>query len=275
MRSDWKIYFLFSEKEQKGIVVLGIILGLSIFVSWMSSIGKENTLTNKRFAIDAKSSALFYFNPNTIDSVQALQLGIPPKQVKTLLAYRRKGGRFYKKEHFGKIYGLSPALLDRLMPYVRIEEHDAQKKLQNATNYKQFKYLNWVIDINRADEQEWLQKTTLPSFLVKRILNYKNYLGSFERVGQLRQVYGMSDSTYQYLKPHLIYTKNQYQKLSAQSMNYKKWQSLRMFSNKEIALIINRRAQNGGKIGWREIVILCDLTEEQANILKDKIYISD
>jgi hypothetical protein len=48
-----------------------------------------------------------------------------------------------------------------------------------------------------------------------------------------------------------------------------------LFTNKEIGLIMKTRKGNGGRIGWGEIVILCDLTENQAISLKEKITIND
>ena len=58
-------------------------------------------------------------------------------------------------------------------------------------------------------------------------------------------------------------------------MNFEKWESLGLFSHKEIALILKARKANGGQIGWKEIVLLCDLTENQAIALKSKIHIND
>lgn len=274
MRNEWKMYFIFSQKEQKGMMVLGSILLFSMILSWL--------LPNRtrEVASEAGTSAYYFkpfdFDPNTIDSVNALKLGIPLKQVNTLLYYRKKGGHFYRKEQFANLYGISPLLVDKLMPYIKIVG-GAFVKNRNAywNSYKGAPKETWVIDINLADEKEWVQKTGLSKSVISRILNYKNYLGAFEHIGQIKKVYGISDEDYQFIKPHLSLSTVHSILLNANTMNFKKWETLGLFSHKEIGEIIQRRKQNGGRIGWREIVIMCDLTETQANGLKAKVDIKD
>ena len=151
MRNEWKVYFLFSEKEQRGMLVLGCILLFSSLLSLLlpsKPADNTNTLTPS-----ASHFKLFEFDPNTIDSSKALLLGIPPKQVHTLLNYRRKGGRFYRKEQLANLYGLSPLLAEKLIPFVSINELNKRRVYDN---YRSSKKVNnnyaWVIDINNASE---------------------------------------------------------------------------------------------------------------------------
>ena len=275
MRNEWKVYFLFSEKEQKGMLVLGCILLFSSLLSLLlptKPSDNRNTITPS-----VAHFIVFEFDPNTIDSSKALLLGIPPKQVHTLLNYRRKGGRFYRKEQLANLYGLSPLLAEKLIPFVRINGLNNRSvyynKFKESTNGRN--NFTWVIDINNASETEWMQKTNLSKPTVQRIMRYKNYLGNFEKVQQIKKVYGLSDADYDLLHGHMFVGKTKPVKLVANTMNFKNWQSLSMFTHKEIGIIIKTRKGNGGRIGWREIVILCDLTENQATSLKQKITIND
>lgn len=275
MRNEWKVYFLFSEKEQKGMLVLGCILLFSSLLSlFLPSKPNEEANTAPH---SMEQFELFEFDPNTIDSSNALRLGIPAKQVRTLLNYRRKGGRFYKKEQLTKLYGLSPALAEKLVPFVRINESNKSKRFNNKYEVaiRGNTPNTWVIDINEASEKEWLQKTNLSKPIVERIMRYKNYVGNFEKVQQIKKVYGVSETDYEILRSHLVIDKTRRTKLMANTMRFKDWQSLSLFTDKEIGAIIKTRKKNGGSIGWREIVILCDLTENQAISLKDKVMIND
>lgn len=276
MRNEWKLYFLFSEKEQKGMIALGCILFFSTFISFL--LPKKQGETEMAASHSIENFKLVPFDPNTIDSMGAIRLGIPPKQVRTLLNYRKKGGRFYKKEQLGKLYGLSSVIVEKLIPYVRITEQASKQIYSN--NYMKYATKNkdpnfWKIDINEASEKEWIQKTNLAQPIVHRILRYKNYVGAFENVYQLKKVYGITEQDFQLLRRHLSVGKNTARKFVANTMNFEKWESLGMFTHKEIALILKARKANGGRIGWKEIVILCDLTESQAIDLKSKIYIID
>jgi hypothetical protein len=96
MQFDWKSYFIFTSKEQKGIVVLGGILSLSLLLHYLLPATSSNM---DRFSnAKNKPKTLFYFDPNLLDSLQGFQLGLSSKQMTTLYHYREKGGRFKKKE---------------------------------------------------------------------------------------------------------------------------------------------------------------------------------
>jgi DNA uptake protein ComE-like DNA-binding protein len=279
MRHHWKDYFIFSIKEQKGIIVLGFILLLSILVSLLLPkplMKKVPSKKNEHFV-------LFKFDPNTIDSGQALLLGIPSKQISTLLHYRNKGGRFYRKEDLARLYGLKAELLEKLIPFVDLPE---KKPIQ--TNSKYHSYLvhtfstgnkgrfikaAWTIDINEASPSEWLLKTNLPMNTIQRLIEYKQYLGGFNSIYQLTKVYGMTDSSFQLIRPHLIVKKQKEMKWVANFMTLDQWKSLGLFQDKEIIQLLKFKKEHAGKIGLRDLVLKFDLTEMQANWLQTKIRI--
>ena len=62
----------------------------------------------------------FPFDPNTLDEAGWRALGLEERRIRTLLNYRTHGGRFRKPEDLARIYGLSQAEVDRLVPWVRI-----------------------------------------------------------------------------------------------------------------------------------------------------------
>jgi len=232
---------------------------------------------------------LFKFDPNTIDSMAALTLGIPPKQVKTLIHYREKGGRFYKKEDIFKLYGLDKSIAEKLFPMIELPSIKESEKVfglkksyferkgdsrlsLSAKNKDDF---FWKIDINTADVHEWLNKTKLPFHIVQQILQYKNHLGGFSSVAQLNKVYGLRDTIYHVLRPHLVVQKNFKVILNSHTMNFEQWKSLGLFDDQQIFQILKIRKQQTGQITWRQLVILFDLPQKQAFWLKNQIIISD
>ena len=304
MINSWEAYFIFSEKERKGIIVLGVILTLSIIFTLLvphknDSVGRASPLTIPKLH-------LFTFDPNTIDSANAIQLGIPIKQVNTLLHYREKGGRFYKKEDILKLYGLDPVIAHQLIPFIELKPTGSTSKwgryttndkgnnyesnyddaYQYKTNiYKENNYgpwlkmnnraVSWTIDVNEADANEWHDKTKLPMNIVHQIINYKNHLGGFTHPLQLKKVYGLADTDFQNLRPHLVVQKNFKPLLNSSNMNFSQWKSLGIFEDQQIFEILKLRKQQSGQISWRELVILFDLPEKQALWLKGRIIISD
>ncbi len=288
MQDHWKSYFIFSIKEQKGIIVLGLVLLLSIIISMLlpKPILKEKQ--NK----DQKEYVLFNFDPNSIDSAHALLLGIPARQISTLLHYRNKGGRFYRKEDLAHWYGLKTDLLEKLMPFVSISSNAAGEdaKRNNNNRFNQYNFygksnrylinsksrfteLGWTIDINQATAADWMAQTKLPKTIIESLLQYKQHLGGFHSIYQISKVYGMTDSIFQIVRPHLMVKKQMDNKWVANLMTFDQWKMIGLFQDKEIKQLLRYKKEHGGKIGWRELVIEFDLTENQAEWLKNRIII--
>ena len=304
MINSWEAYFIFSEKERKGIIVLGVILTLSIVFTLL--VPHKNDSVGRASPLMIPKLHLFTFDPNTIDSANAILLGIPVKQVNTLIHYREKGGRFYKKEDILKLYGLDPVIANQLIPFIELKSTESISKWGSYTrndkgnnyesnyddahkyktnNYKESNYgpwlkmkkaaISWTIDVNEADANEWHNKTKLPMNIVHQIINYKNHLGGFTHPLQLKKVYGLADTTFQNLRPHLLVQKNFKPLLNSSTMNFAQWKSLGIFEDQQIFEILKMRKQQGGQVSWRELVILFDLPEKQALWLKGRIIISD
>src|SRR5258708_40306418 len=65
---------------------------------------------------------LFYFDPNTLPEPGWQKLGVKDKAIETIQKYLSKGGKFYKPEDIGKIWGLHAEEIKRLIPYIKIEQ---------------------------------------------------------------------------------------------------------------------------------------------------------
>ena len=284
MQSGWKSYFIFSKKEQRGIMVLGIIL-LGTMLLGILFPRKETSINSTA----QQRGPLFYFDPNTMDSITAIRLGIPSRQVITLMRYRNKGGRFYRKEDLAKLYGLKKDLVEKLIPYVVIKNLDRNTAYRKMVDYDYQKFGNriglvkedgnknlneWSIDINLADEKQWAAKTKLSPAIIQNIIRYKNYLGGFTNLNQIKKVYGFTEANYYLLKPHLQLGKMNKRKPNASNMSFESWKALGIFQDREIVQILRIRKEKGGHIGWKELVILFDLTEQQAEMLQATIQIS-
>ncbi len=272
-------YFIFSKKEKRGVWVLGILLTISFMWSELLSYRNNaipshpkhwNQRTNKSFrnhSYDSKETnstptSFFIFDPNTIDSQQALLLGMSSRQAKTLLKFRSRGGRFHTKEDIHKLYGLDSNLANALVPFIEI----------HSTTMKDFK---WTINLNEATEKEWKQKTALTNLQIQNIQQYQKSKGMFYSIYELPKVYGITDSLFQVLKPHLRVAHNVKNILNSRTMNFNQWKSLDLFSDKQIFQILAFRKKQGGVIGWKNLVILFDLTQDQAKILTAKIEINE
>lgn len=59
------------------------------------------------------------------------------------------------------------------------------------------------IDINKASAADWKAVPGIGNVLSERIVKYREKLGGFVIVSQIKEVYGISDSVFQVIQPHL------------------------------------------------------------------------
>jgi competence protein ComEA len=273
MQFDWKSYFIFTSKEQKGILVLGCILSLSLLLHYVLPATSSNLddFTNSK----NKPKKFFYFDPNLLDSTQGFQLGLSRKQMTVLYHYREKGGRFNTKEDLLKWYGVSEAQAKKLMPWVRISAIDSTNGNQQNRHRKWGKYAPEKIDINNTNASEWIQITGLPAYKVKRILTYQKWTGGFTSVQGLKKVYGITSFDFEMIYPYLKYQPNRSNKMAYQTMRFEDWMALGIFDERAVWTILKLRKEKQGRLTWSEMVIRFDLTESEAMVLKKRTNLSD
>lgn len=139
------------------------------------------------------------FNPNEADSVTLQQIGLPQWMIKNILKYREKGGYFHKTEDFKKIYGLTAEQYATLAPYIRIPQKDtiqqASPKLiikhsnKDSIKPKEDKYpIGTIVDINLADTATLKKIPGIGSSIARMIIRYRQRLGGFYKLEQLREI---------------------------------------------------------------------------------------
>ncbi len=137
------------------------------------------------------------FNPNTATFEQWQRVGVPKKLAHTILNYIDKKGHFYQAKDVRKIYGFSDELYQKIAPYLRFSEQNLKSK---STQIEK----KIVVDINTENLTEWEALKGIGEKMSQRILKYKKLLGGFYSVTQIKEVYGMNDSLFQFLSPQLI-----------------------------------------------------------------------
>jgi competence ComEA-like helix-hairpin-helix protein len=153
---------------------------------------------------------LFYFDPNSTLPSEWKRLGLRDKTVQTIQNYLSKGGKFRKPEDLQRIYGLHKDEYERLLPYIRIEQgfenkpneisETAPSEKPGSRNYSS-RYS--AIDVNTADTAAFISLPGIGSRLAARIINFRDKLGGFYSVEQVKETYGLPDSTYEKIKPYL------------------------------------------------------------------------
>ncbi|MGC4036735.1 MAG: helix-hairpin-helix domain-containing protein [Chitinophagaceae bacterium] len=151
---------------------------------------------------------LFYFNPNTLSEEGWKKLGIREKTIHTIKNYLTKGGVFKNAEDLRKIYGLSETEYHRISPFIKIEnENKIEEPEPSKTEEKSYtarkSITPSVVELNSTDTTALIALPGIGSKLAARIINFRDKLGGFYSVDQLKETYGIADSVFQKIKPYL------------------------------------------------------------------------
>lgn len=161
-----------------------------------SATGKDKFKTPKRFV----------FDPNTVSEKQLIELGLKAKTASTFIKFRSKGFEFRQKEDLKKVYGISGNLYKELEPYVLIEKKKGEPegaKTQETVLQDKIapqKKAKVIIELNSADSAMLVDLPGIGPGFARKIIKYRNLLGGYNSVGQLKEVYGFTDEMLAKLK---------------------------------------------------------------------------
>lgn len=145
----------------------------------------------------------FTFDPNILSKEGWQKLGLNERTIKTLINYRNKGGKFYKKEDLQKIWGLPDGFYDFVKDYISIRtSRSLEKKYTRALNSETERKV-WNIELNSADTIALVELPGIGIKLAQRIINFRDRLGGFYSIDQVGETYGLADSIFKKIKPYL------------------------------------------------------------------------
>ncbi len=147
----------------------------------------------------AGPAELFRFDPNTLTVDGWKRLGLTEKTALTIAMYRDKGGRFYQPEDLQKIWGLPPGFYERVRSYIDLPVRD-QAYRSTGKSFKTEKAVPKAIDINSADSSAFEALPGIGPKLATRIIGFREKLGGFHSVMQVKETYGVHDSVFQKIK---------------------------------------------------------------------------
>lgn len=308
-------YFQFSRRERRGIYVLLLVITI-VFASpsWLgwffpqkkyepvplsrlpvavTDSAKERTYTKKyypkhysgyEFDNDEREQnennpqALFYFDPNTLSASGWEKLGVKPRTIQTIQNYLSKGGRFRQPEDIDNIFGLGDNDVQRLLPYVRIENSVPatntypENKPRTYSSTFPSKNNTIMLDINNADTLQWKLLPGIGAGYARRIVHYRNKLGGFHSIEQVAEVYGLPDSVFQKIKPQLQYNEGAITRININTATAETLMEHPYISKNMARLIVSYRQQHGP---YRQLADLKKLALVSEDIyLKINAYLS-
>src|SRR4030042_88090 len=111
-----------------------------------------------------------------------------------------------------------------------------------------------LIDINTCDSASLEALPGIGPVLSARIIKYRNLLGGFADVDQLREVYGLPEETFTLISGRIFADSSAVRKINVNSADYRQLIRLPYFERYEVASILNYRELNG-KISGMSVLV--------------------
>lgn len=292
IRSSWKEYFNFSSRERRGAIFLSLILLVEIIVLfYQRSIHRElsppdpeiiaalnrNLDENDSSAVESEIKVskyinekveYFHFDPNSLERNSWLKLGLSEKQISVLENYKSKGGSFRIKNDLKKMYCITPEKFKELEPYINLPDSIIRKSFSPKVSIPRI----IQIDIQEADSIQLMSLRGVGPVLAGRIIKYREKLGGFNSINQLKEVWGITDSLLTSLSQNIILRNDTpFRMVNLKSDSFPVLASHPYIKGKVAAIICNYRKQHAFK-SLDELKQLPLLTEE--NFLKLAPYIT-
>jgi len=231
--------FDFSRAEQRGIIVLCVILllliGCYLFFS-MYNTDKQKDILAENPAIDSfllrqqqysdsvrtsyrktysQENAYekkgnrqvfnpFHFCPDTMKVKDWMRMGFSEKQASQIEKYQSKGGKFYKKEDFKKLYCVSEGTYSILEPYIHIlsPEKQEEKREEKRGNPNLALRHTHKLELNEVDSFDLLKVPGIGAKIAAQIISYRTKLGGFVYLDQLKEVALINEERFVKIEPY-------------------------------------------------------------------------
>lgn len=116
----------------------------------------------------------FRFDPNTATEDELCRLGFSPKQARSIINYRRKGGHFRRKSDFADSYVVSDSIYRRLEPYIDIP----------------------LMDLNLADSAAFDMLPGIGGWFASKMVEYRQQLKGYSHKEQLMEIWKFDRQKY-------------------------------------------------------------------------------
>jgi competence protein ComEA len=272
-----KDYFTFTSAERRGIIILLAIIILIIILrfilpsflkhsahqkstfdsevrQWLEAVTANDTIqenTHRNMSTEAVPLMLSDFNPNIISADEIGNLGVNNAARKAWINYRAKGGKFCRKEDLKRIYGLDSVTYKRLEPYIIIDTFSGVHPLgTNAIAAN-----NLLVELNNATPAEFEYLRGIGPVFAQRICKYRSLLGGFASIGQLTEVYGMTDSLVKFNEKMLTLDKSRIKKININKADFLALSRHPYITAYEAKAILHYRKNKGSIDSLNELII--------------------
>lgn len=271
-RRFFREYLGYPKKERRGIKVLVLIMLIVVvyrlIANQLLSTALEIPTVDITQLSDSTSQRQFQNLPIAISktpigidtaSIPSLcKIGFSKYQATIINHYLKKGGKIYNTNDLSEIYSIDEVVLNStksliIYPDSTIREKDFFAK----SNFK--KKRKALLELNAIDSATLDAMYFMSSSLSGRIINYRNRLGGFFELSQLKLVYGVDSLVYANISPNLTVDSGMVTRVLINKVSMEQLAIHPYIGYKLAKVISNYRLQHGpfkSKVELKKIILI-------------------
>jgi len=214
----------------------------------------------------------FPFNPNTLTEEEWQQMGLTDRQIRNIMNYKAKGGKFYSKNDLGKLYTISEEDFAQLEPFIVLPEVSRSASSKSASKrqeelvgeeHKPTKKAIPIVDLNTVDSTTLVELPQIGGYMASRIIEFREKLGGFVNMEQLRDVKGMDSTRFATIQPYIKIGEVEIQKVDVNRADFKTLVHHPYLNYEQVKRIFNQREKRGMIKNWAQLEALL---KEEGNV---------
>ena len=207
----------------------------------------------------------FPFNPNTMTEEEGRRIGLTDRQIRNIINYRDKGGKFYSKSDLAKLYTISEEDFAQLEPFIVLPEvarrttsnADSEKKPTQQEEAKpEEKKAIPIVDLNTVDSLTLVELPQIGPYTALRIIEFRDKLGGFIDKEQLRDVKGMDSARFATIQPYIHLGETETRKIDINRADFKTLVHHPYLNYEQVKRIFNQREKRGMIKNWAQLEAL-------------------
>lgn len=211
---------------------------------------------------EARELHPFPFNPNAMTEEEWQQIGLTDRQIRNIMNYQAKGGRFYTKSDFGRLYTISEEDFAQLEPFIVLPEVSRSRNTKTAaqsgvstssTTAQPEKKAIPMVDLNAADSALLVELPQIGGYTAMRIIAFREKLGGFVDKEQLRDVKGMDSARFNTIQPYILIGEVELRKIDVNRDDFKTLVSHPYLSYEQVKRIFKQREGRGMIKNWPQL----------------------
>jgi competence protein ComEA len=280
--------FAFSRSETNGFLILLPLMALILFSEpayryWFvrepkdfsqDSVKLDSLMATWKWEEKVDSTAkeirLYSFDPNKASENDLMKNGFSSSMANRLINYRKKGGTFKIKSDLLKLYGIDTVLYKKV--YAFIDLPVARTNKNNPTKEQPIvkpRTANVKLDLNEADTIQLVKLYGIGKKLSERIVKFRNRLGGFVSMDQLKEVYGLDSAIIKSIATKFLVVENyQPTRLNINSASEKELGAHPYLSFKLAKAIAAYRFQHGNFVALDDLTKVRLLSEKEFKRIK-------